>query len=103
MSGNQIILIGLVSRKDYYKRKSGVMGVFGKVHFGVFLRGSVCAEGMACGKRWVIWVLQGTGTVSWRRKCLEGFHRGFADYLSRQFVPKSDTRMVKAYWRIPKH
>ncbi len=28
-----------------------------------FLRGSMCVEGMGCG-RWVRWVLQGTGTAS---------------------------------------
>ncbi len=29
-----------------------------------FLRGSICAEGMGCGRRWVKWVLRGTGTAS---------------------------------------
>ncbi len=28
------------------------------------LRGSMCAEGMGCGRRWVRWVLRGTGTAS---------------------------------------
>ncbi len=29
-----------------------------------FLRGSMCAEGMGRGRRWVRWVLRGTGTAS---------------------------------------
>ncbi len=63
---NQIIFIGLRSSKDYYKRPGGVAGVYGKGHLGVrFLRGWMCAEGMGCGRRWVIWVLRGTGTASW--------------------------------------
>ncbi len=42
-----------------------VAGVFGKGHLGViFLRGSMCAEGMGCEKRLVRWVLRGTGTAS---------------------------------------
>ncbi len=28
------------------------------------LRGSTCAEGMGCGRRWVRWVLRGTGIAS---------------------------------------
>ncbi len=60
----------------------------GKGHLGVkFLRGSMCAEGIGCGRNWAIWVLQGTGV----QECLEGFHRGCVDYLSRQFVPKWDS------------
>ncbi len=26
----------------------------------------MCAEGMGCGRKWATWVLQGTGTASWR-------------------------------------
>ncbi len=41
------------------------MGVYGKGQLGVnFLRGSMCAEEMGCGRRWVRWVLRGTGTAS---------------------------------------
>ncbi len=41
------------------------MGVYGKGHLGVsFLRGSMCAEGMGCERRWVRLVLLGTGTAS---------------------------------------
>ncbi len=29
-----------------------------------FLRGSLCAEGMGCGMRWVRLVLRGAGTAS---------------------------------------
>ncbi len=50
----QIIFIGLRSSKDYYKRPGGVAGVYGKGHVGVsFLRGSMCAEGVGCERRWV--------------------------------------------------
>ncbi len=39
------------------------MGVNGKGHLDMsFLRGSMCAEGMGCERRWVRWVLRGTGT-----------------------------------------
>ncbi len=31
-----------------------------------FLRGSMCAEGMGYGRRWVRWVLRGTGTATGR-------------------------------------
>ncbi len=48
-----------------------------------FLRGSMCAEGMGCGRRWVRWVLRGTGTASG--------HPGCVDYPNRQFVPKWDS------------
>ncbi len=32
-----------------------------------FLRGSMYAEGMGCGERWVIWVLREDGTAGGRR------------------------------------
>ncbi len=39
--------------------------VYEKGHLGVrFLRGSMCGEGMGCARRWVRWVLRGTGTAS---------------------------------------
>ncbi len=39
-------------------------GVYGKSNLGVtFLRGPMCAEGMGCKRRWVRWVLWGTGTA----------------------------------------
>ncbi len=61
---NQIIFIGLRSRKDYYKQPGGVAGVYGKGHLDViFLRGLMCADGMSCERRWVRWVLRGTGTA----------------------------------------
>ncbi len=41
------------------------VGVYGKGHLGEgFLRESMCAEGMSCGRRWVRWVLRGTGIAS---------------------------------------
>ncbi len=39
--------------------------VYGKGHLGVsFLRESMCAEVMGRERRWVRWVLRGTGTGS---------------------------------------
>ncbi len=32
------------------------------------------------------------------QECLERFQGGCVDYLSQQFVPKWDSRMVKANW-----
>ncbi len=41
------------------------MGVHGEGYLGVgFLRGSMCAEGMGCERRWVRWEVRGTGTAS---------------------------------------
>ncbi len=62
-TSNQIIFIGLRSSKDYYKRPGGGVGIW-KGSLGCeFLRGWMCAEGMGCGRRWVRWVLRGTGTA----------------------------------------
>ncbi len=56
--------MGIQSSKDYYERPGGVVGVYGKGHLGVsFLRGSICAEGRGCKRRWIRWVLRGTGTA----------------------------------------
>ncbi len=60
-----IIIIGPRSSEDYYKRPGVVVGVYGKGHLGVrFLRESTCADGMACERKWVRWVLRGTRTAS---------------------------------------
>ncbi len=49
---NQIIFFGLRSSKGYYKRPGGSVGLW-EGSFGCeFLRGSMCAEGMGCGRRW---------------------------------------------------
>ncbi len=61
-SGNQIIFSGLRSGEDYFERPGGVVGTYGKGHL-VFLRGPMCAEGMGCRRRWIRWVLRGTGTA----------------------------------------
>ncbi len=61
---DQIIFIGLRSSKDYYKRPGGGVGIWeGSLGCG-FLCGSMCAEGMGCGRRWVRSILRGTGTAS---------------------------------------
>ncbi len=65
IKSNRIILIGLRSSKDHYKRPGGVVRVYGKGHLGVsLLRGSMCAEEVGCERRWVRWVFWGTGTAS---------------------------------------
>ncbi len=62
---NQITFIGLRNSKGYYKRPGEVAEVYGKGHFGVNLFcGSMCAEEMGYARRWVRWVLRGTGTAS---------------------------------------
>ncbi len=63
-TSNQIIFIGLRSSKDYYTRPGGGVGIWEGSLGCEFLRGSMCAEGMGCGRRWVKWVLRGTGTAS---------------------------------------
>ncbi len=61
---NQIIFIGLRNSKNYYKRPGGDVGIWeGSLGFE-FMLGWMCAEGMGCGRRWVRWVLRGTGTAS---------------------------------------
>ncbi len=70
-----------------------MVGVCGNGHLGViFSLESMCAEGLGCGRRCVKCVLRGSGTVTRRPGCLEGFHRGCINYLSEQFVPKWDSR-----------
>ncbi len=55
---NHIIFIGLRGSKR-------VVGLCGKGNLGEsILRGSTCTKGMGCERRWVRWVLRGTGTVS---------------------------------------
>ncbi len=61
---NQVIFIGLRSSKCYYRRPGGGAGIWEGSFRCEFLRGSMCAEGMGCGRRWVSWVLRGTGTAS---------------------------------------
>ncbi len=61
---NQIIFIGLRSSKDYYKRPGGGVGIWEGLLGCEFLLGWMCVEGMGCGRRWVRWVLRGTGTAS---------------------------------------
>ncbi len=61
---NQLIFIGLRSSKGYYKWPGGGVGIWEGLLGCEFLRGSMCAEGMGCGRRWVRRVLRGTGTAS---------------------------------------
>ncbi len=64
LNSNQISFIVQRSSKDYYKRPGGGVGLWEGLLGYEFLRGSMCAEGMGCGRRWVRWVLRGTGTVT---------------------------------------
>ncbi len=61
---NQIIFLGLRIGKDYYKRPGAGVGIWEGSLGCEFLRGSMCAEGMGCGRRWVRCVLRGTGIAS---------------------------------------
>ncbi len=81
---NQIIFIGLRGSKDNYKRPGGVAGVYGKGHLGVsFLRGSMCAEGMGCEGDGLDGYFGEQGLPVGIQECLEKFHRGCVNYLSR--------------------
>ncbi len=51
----------------------------------------MCAEGMGCGRRWVIWVLYEQGLAVGVQGCLEGFHQQNSGYFSQYFVPKWDS------------
>ncbi len=53
-----------------------------------FLRGSICAEGMGCG---LGGYFREQGLPVGIQECLERFHQGCVDYLSRQFVPEWDS------------
>ncbi len=55
---------GLRGSKDYYKLPRGSVGIWEGSLGCDFLRGSMSAEGMGCGRRWVRWVLRGTETAS---------------------------------------
>ncbi len=61
---NQIIFIGLRNSKDSYKRPGVGVGIWEGSLGCEFLHGSMCAEGMGCGRRWAKWVLRRTGTAS---------------------------------------
>ncbi len=68
------------------------MWVYGKGHSGVSFRVGRCVL-----REWVVGGggLDGyfgeQGLPAGIRECLERFHRGCVDYLSRQFVPKWDS------------
>ncbi len=57
----------------------------------ILLRGSMYAEGMNYGRRWLDGYFGEQGLPVGIQECLKGFHRGCIDYLSRQFVPKWDS------------
>ncbi len=54
---------GLRSSKYYYKRPRGGVGIWDGSLGCEFLRGSMCAEEIVCGRRWVWWVLRGSIAV----------------------------------------
>ncbi len=43
----------------------------------------MCAEGMDCGRKWVIWVLQGTGLPVGLQECLISVGRLFQNGTAR--------------------
>ncbi len=45
----------------------GWWGYVKRVIWVTFLSVSICTERMGCGRRWVRWVLRGTGAASGRR------------------------------------
>ncbi len=68
-------------------------GLYGKGHLGVrFFRGSMCVEGMGCKRRWVRWVLRGTGTAPGH----PGVSRKYVLAISAgSLFPNGTTRIVK--------
>ncbi len=62
---NQIILTGLRSSKDYYKRPVELVGVYEKGKLGFFFLGGWWVGGVwGVGGGGFWWVLRGTGTAS---------------------------------------
>ncbi len=55
---------GLRSSKDCYERPGGGVRIWTGSLGCEFLRGSMCAEGMGCRRRWIRCVLRGTVTAS---------------------------------------
>ncbi len=90
---NQIIFIGQRSSKDYYKTTRWGGGGIWERSFGsefFYVGRCVLRE----------WVMSGGGLDGYFgeqglpvgiQECLERFHRGYVDYLSRQFVTKWDS------------
>ncbi len=71
---------------------AAVVVIYRMGNLGVgFLRGSMCAEGMRCEKSLLGGYFGDQGLPVGIQECLERFHRGCVDYLSRQFVPKWDS------------
>ncbi len=84
-------LTGQGSSKGYCKRPI-MVGVCGKGYLGVsFSHGSMCAEVVKWGGFYGYFGEQGLPVRV--QECLKGFHRGYIDYPSRQFVPKWDRRV----------
>ncbi len=74
IKSNQIIFIGLRSSQDYCKRPVGDVGIWEGSLVCEFLRGSMCAEGMGCGRRWVYLGTSGNRDCQWAsRSALKDF------------------------------
>ncbi len=85
-------LTGQGSSKGYCKRPIRVVGVCGKGYWGVsFSHGSMCGEVVKWGGFYGYFGEQGLPVGV--QECLKGFHRGYVDYPSRQFVPKWGRRV----------
>ncbi len=61
---NQTVFIRLRNSKDSYKRQGVGVGIWEGSLGCEFLHGSMCAEGMCCGRRWARWVLRRIGTAN---------------------------------------
>ncbi len=73
-----------------------MVGVCGKGHLSVrFLRGSMCAEEMGCGRRWVIWVLRGTWPS---RSVLNNFTESALTISAGSLLQHGTAKIMKAFW-----
>ncbi len=65
-----------------------------------FLSGVMCAEEMGCGRKWVIWVILGAGTVSWRQEMLlKDFTDDELTTLAGSSLQNGTARTLKAFLR----
>ncbi len=78
----QISLIGLRSSKDYFKRPSGVVGVYRKGHLGVsfFKLGQCVQKEQVLGGDGLYGYFREQELPAGAQEHLEGFHRRSVDY-----------------------
>ncbi len=68
VSSNRIKSVLLIDEAVRTTRncQMGWWGYVQRVIWVFFLSGSLCTDIKGCGRKWVIWVLKGTGTAIWR-------------------------------------